>query len=109
MKDEFIITIDGPAGAGKTTIAKMLAEKISDVIAIEELAENTEISFISDGGTMRIMLDGADVTARIRDRDVTDHTSLIAAIPAVRYKLARIQREAGNSLKKAVFEGRDMG
>jgi cytidylate kinase len=58
---------------------------------------------------MKILLDGNDVTSRIRNRNVTENTSLIAAIPGVRYKLAKIQREAAKKLKKAVFEGRDMG
>ncbi|MFH1415893.1 MAG: (d)CMP kinase [Elusimicrobiota bacterium] len=134
MKDRFIITIDGPAGAGKTTIASKLADRIgfryvdtgsmyraitlnvieedlsfSDVPAIEVLAEESDIRIGFDGGCMKIYLDGRDITGEIRQRAVTENTSLIAAIPGVRYKLAKIQRQAAEDLGKVVFDGRDMG
>jgi cytidylate kinase len=129
-----IITIDGPAGAGKSTIAKLLAKKIdfryvdtgamyraitlkilennisfSDVPEIEKLAENTDITIDFIDETMHIYLDSKDVTEAIRRRDVTANTSLTAAIPGVRYKLAKIQRETAQKLGLVVFEGRDMG
>ncbi|MFC2048994.1 (d)CMP kinase [Elusimicrobiota bacterium] len=129
-----IITIDGPAGAGKSTIAKVLAERIgyryvdtgamyraitlvtleenidfSDILGIEKITENTSITidFIDD--EMRIYVNGEDVSDKIRNASVTENTSRIAAIPAVRYKLAKIQRETAEKLKHVVFEGRDMG
>jgi cytidylate kinase len=134
LKDKFIITIDGPAGAGKTTIAKMVAEKIgfkyidtgsmyravtlkiiesglhfSSVPLIEQLAESTDINIEFDESSMKILLDGKNVTNDIRKRTVTDNTSIVAAIPGVRYKLARIQRRTAEKFKKVVYDGRDMG
>jgi len=134
VKDKFIITIDGPAGAGKTTIAKNVAQKVgfkyvdtgamyravtlkiieekisfSNVPEVEKLAEETsvDIDFINEH--MSVFLDGKDVTDKIRCPAVTDNTSITAAIPGVRYKLAKIQRDMADKFKKAVFEGRDMG
>lgn len=134
MSDSFILTIDGPAGAGKTTIAKKVAEKInyryvdtgamyravtlkvikegisfSDILSIEDICEKTDIDIAFGGMAMKILIDSKDVTDLIRNSDVSENTSLIAAIPAVRYKLAKIQRGIAKNLKKAVFEGRDMG
>lgn len=134
MNDKFVITIDGPAGAGKSTIAKMVAQKInfmyvdtgamyraitlkviqsqipfSKIPEIEQLAEKSEIKIGFSGSSMHIYLDDKDVTGEIRNSSVTSNTSLIAAIPGVRYKLAKIQREAADKFKKVVFEGRDMG
>ncbi|MFC2060917.1 (d)CMP kinase [Elusimicrobiota bacterium] len=134
MKDKFIITIDGPAGAGKTTIAKMLADSINfnyvdtgamyraitlkvlrkeipftDVPEIEKIAEGSDISMEFTNMGMDIYLDGENVSEDIRSDKVTNNTSIIAAIPGVRYKLAGIQREAAEKFKNVVFEGRDMG
>ena len=130
MKDRTIVTIDGPAGAGKSTIAKKLAEKIgfryvdtgamyravtlkiiqrriefTDTISIERLAEDTDITIDFEGGSMKIYSDGADVTDEIRRKDVTDNTSRVAAIPGVRYKLAKIQRQSAEKLRKVVHSG----
>ncbi|MBN2406130.1 MAG: (d)CMP kinase [Elusimicrobia bacterium] len=134
MKNKTIITIDGPAGAGKSTIAKILAERIgfryidtgamyraitlkilrrnmefTDTVGIEKLAEETDIRIDFENGSMKIYSDGEDVTEEIRKKEVTDNTSRVAAIPGVRYKLAKIQRQSADRLMKVVFEGRDMG
>lgn len=133
-KNNSIITIDGPAGAGKTTIAKMVADRInynyvdtgamyramtlkvlnegvsfSDTISIEKLSHKTEISIEFSGNEMNIFLDGENVTKDIRGDAVTENTSLVAAIPGVRYKLAEIQRDTAKKFEKVIFEGRDMG
>ncbi|NLB35436.1 MAG: (d)CMP kinase [Elusimicrobia bacterium] len=134
MKDNCIITIDGPAGAGKTTIARMVADKLNfkyvdtgamyravtlsvlnaglkftQVPEIEKLVENIKISidFSEDG--MLIYLDGKEISCEIRSSRVTENTSLVAAIPGVRYLLAGLQRKSASLFKKVVFEGRDMG
>ncbi len=129
-----IITIDGPAGAGKTTIAEMVADKINfnyvdtgamyramtlkvlkegipftETVSIEELAQDTDISIEFFDKEMNIFLDDKNVTEDIRGAEVTDNTSLVAAIPGVRYKLAKIQRETAQKFGRVVFEGRDMG
>ncbi|MEA3506510.1 MAG: (d)CMP kinase [Elusimicrobiota bacterium] len=134
MSDNLIITIDGPAGAGKTTIARIAAQKLgckyvdtgamyraatlkvlergisfSDIPAIEDLVENTDIEVdFSDSG-MLIYLDGREVSDEIRKAEVTENTSFTAAIPGVRYKLQKIQRKSAEKFNKTVFEGRDMG
>lgn len=134
MKDNCIITIDGPAGAGKTTIARMVADQLcfryvdtgamyravtlgvlnaglsfSQVPEIEELVKDIDIRIDFDGERMLIYLGGTEVSEEIRSARVTDNTSLVAAIPGVRYLLAGLQRESARLFKKVVFEGRDMG
>jgi cytidylate kinase len=126
-----IVAIDGPAGAGKSTIARRVAAKIgaiyvdtgamyraialwalrsgvatSDMHSIEELAKNAEISF-SDAGT-RIYLNGEEVTEAIRQPAVSQAASEVAAIPGVRRALVAIQRDMSEH-DSLVMEGRDIG
>ena len=133
-KDRYIITIDGPAGAGKSTIAKKLAKKLNftyvdtgamyraaalkaintntelkNKSAIEKLIKNTDIILNHDKNNMRIYVDGKDITSLIRDEKVSEATSKISAIPGVRKKMVSVQREIAEKFKKTVFEGRDMG
>lgn len=134
LKDKFIITIDGPAGAGKTTIAKMVADKLnfayidtgamyrgitlriieeeipfSRVEEIEELAKRTEISIDYKNNKMNIYVDKREVTDVIRCSVVTEKSSRAAVIPGVRNRLVEIQRNMAEKHKRAVFEGRDLG
>ncbi len=134
MKDKYIITIDGPAGAGKTTIARTVARRLGfkyvdtgamyravtlgvieasvefdSVPEIEELAGKMDIRIDFEDGKMLIFLNGREVSDDIRGSQVTENTSLVAAIPGVRYKLARLQRSSAGKLGRTVFEGRDMG
>ncbi len=134
MKDRVIITIDGPAGAGKTTIAKKVAGRLGfryiDTGAMyraatlkvleskipfnntEEIAKavnKSEISLDFSGDEMQVFLDGKDVSEKIRSEEVTENTSLIAAMGPIRGKLVAIQRSSAEKFKKAVFEGRDTG
>jgi len=119
----------GPAGAGKSTIAKLVARKLqftyidtgamyraitykvlknncslTDKERIIELAKGTKIEF-KEG---KIFLDGEDVSQNIRTRKVTNNTSVIAAIPEVREILRNIQREYARD-NNIVMEGRDIG
>lgn len=124
-----IVTIDGPAGAGKSTVAKRLAERLGfgyldtgamyravalaglrqridwqDEKSVRELAENTSIRWQED----RMLLDGEDVSEAIRSTEVTAAVGRAADHPVIRRWLVELQRSAaeGTSL---VTEGRDQG
>src|SRR5262245_32944142 len=124
-----IVTLDGPAGAGKSPAARALARRLGfrfldtgamyravawaavrqgldwgDPQALTALARRVSIEFRGD----RVLLDGADVTAEIRRSEITAVTHYAANNPAVREHLVRLQRElAGND--NVVAEGRDQG
>ena len=133
MKRRAVITIDGPAGAGKTTIAKIVSRKVGynyidtgamyraiswktfrkkiDLRAKKELinmVKHTKIELKNRAGTVRIHLDGKDVTNKIRSKRVTEGASILATIPEVRKELVKIQRILGSS-GGIVMEGRDIG
>jgi len=133
MKRSFIVTIDGPAGAGKSTVAKALAQRlfclyldtgalyralalkvlregmpVTYEAAIEELCGRTQIKLIHEGGGMRVLLDEEDVTEEIRRNPISIAASTISAQPAVRKALLSIQRAAATR-GCLVAEGRDMG
>ncbi len=128
-----IIAIDGPAGAGKSTIASHLARKLGYVnletgamyralglSALEsripldseqelaELASRSNISLIPTPNGNRVLLDGCDVSERIREADVTSAASQVSVHPAVREWMVARQREMGKS-GGVVMEGRDIG
>lgn len=129
MMKEDIITIDGPVGVGKSTVAKIIAEKLcyvyldtgamyrafslkvlrlgiqpNDTEKISELSRNTDISF--EGG--RVFLDGEDVSSLIRTREVEEIVSIVSSIPEVRKNIVAIQRKIA-SKGKVIMEGRDCG
>jgi cytidylate kinase len=132
MAEHLIIAIDGPAGAGKTTLGRMLARELgllyidtgsmyravalaviesgtneTDDVTVGVLAERIDIDLAGDPDSLHVTLDGRDVTERIRDEDVTDMSSIISTIPAVRRAMVRRQRELGR--RGAVMNGRDIG
>ncbi len=132
MAEHLIIAIDGPAGAGKTTLGRMLARELgllyidtgsmyravalaviesgtneTDDVTVGVLAERIDIDLAGDPDLLHVTLDGRDVTERIRDEDVTDMSSIISTIPAVRRAMVRRQRELGR--RGAVMNGRDIG
>ena len=124
-----IIAIDGPAGAGKSTVSRALAVALQldhldtgamyravtfgvlargiDPAAREEVAEAAEDMTIDVGATS-IVVDGVDATTAIRGRDVTDSVSAVAANPMVRDLLVRRQREWVAQRGGGVVEGRDI-
>jgi cytidylate kinase len=132
MSQPLIIAIDGPSGAGKSTLGRMLARELgllyidtgsmyravalaviestvseTDDVAVGSLAQRIDIDLAGDPDSLRVTLDGRDVSDRIRDEDVTNMSSIISTIPAVRRAMVGRQRELG--ARGAVMNGRDIG
>ena len=130
---KLILAIDGPAGAGKSTIASRLARKLGyvnlesgamyralalkairkdtsldDESELVKLAEGSRIQLEPTLGGNRTLLDGSDVSARIRERDVTEAASRISVHPRVREWMVEHQRAMG-AAGGVVMEGRDIG
>lgn len=121
------IAIDGPAAAGKSTIAKRVAEALSMIyvdtgamyraitlahleqpeIEIDKLVEHIDLKLINRSG-QRIYLNGSDVSDRIREHDVTSNVSRVASIESVRTKLVNLQQNM-TAHKGVVMDGRDIG
>jgi len=133
VNHQLVVTIDGPAGSGKSTVGKALAEKISyvyldtgalyravayrahnekimpgDGAHLSKLCNEIVISLETRDGGLRIIIDGDDVTDKIRTEEIGLLASRISAVPIVRESLLSIQREVG-SAGGIVAEGRDMG
>lgn len=132
-KRGLLITIDGPAGAGKSTVARMLAEKLSyacletgalyralayrcireglsaeDESGIADLCARIRVVLKGEAGSLRIFADGEDVTDRIRSESAGMLASTLSAMPPVRARLLFVQRDAAKG-GGVVAEGRDMG
>jgi cytidylate kinase len=128
-----LITIDGPAGAGKTTVSKMLAARLGyayvdtgalyrgvalaalrkgispdDDGALEAVVNDLTLDFSPHPKGSRLLLNGEDVTDSIRTPELSMMASAVSARPVVRRYLLDVQRKLGRR-KAAVFEGRDMG
>jgi CMP/dCMP kinase len=125
-----VIAIDGPAGAGKSTIARLAASRlgigyldtgamyravtalalhkgvpVEDAAAVARLAEGCRLDISSD----KVTIDGLDVTVEIRSARVTASVSRVAANPGVRAAMGAHQREWGIRHRGGVLEGRDIG
>jgi len=128
-RHSFIITLDGPAGAGKSTLAKSLAKELGfeflDTGAMYRtvaLASLRELPFPPDDTKLkvilknlnyhtedsRVFLNNEEVTETIRTKETTEASGVIASNPLVREKLVEMQRQAALG-KKIVCEGRDQG
>ncbi len=129
-----IVTIDGPAGSGKSTAARELAgalgiafldtgatyravtlealrrgTDLEDDRALVELARGLDIRFAPAGRDVRVLLGGRDVTREIRSEEVSAGSHHAAGSPAVREVLVELQRRLGRQLGSFVAEGRDQG
>jgi cytidylate kinase len=131
MSDKrIVVAIDGPAGAGKSTLAKRVAAKLgfiyintgamyravalwalrlkvatSDMHRLERLAQEADIALTLDG---RVLLNGEDVTEAIGDANVAAAASEVSAVPGVRRALLSVQRGLAEK-SSVVMEGRDIG
>jgi cytidylate kinase len=129
----FVIAIDGPAGSGKSTLAALLARKYgytnietgamyralalkaietgvscTDSAALAALARDSRIELKRQGEGNQVLLDGADVSDRVRRPDVTEAASQVSVHPPVREWMVEHQREMGAG-GGVVMEGRDIG
>jgi len=131
---EMVITIDGPAASGKSTVAKLLAEKLSasfldtgamyravTLAAIEagvdmrneekllEIMQTTNFQFSAKEGKMAAYIDRVDVSEKIRQPHITANSRYIASSAKLRERLVEMQRQFAASQEKIVTEGRDQG
>ncbi len=129
-----VITIDGPAASGKSTAARLLAEKLgasfldtgamyravtlaamqaevdmSDEDKLLGVMETSEFQFSLRDGKMVVCIDGIDVTEQIRHPQITANARYIASSPKAREKLVQMQRRFAAARGKIVTEGRDQG
>jgi len=129
-----IITIDGPAGSGKSTVARELAKVLgvahldtgatyraatlkalragvdmTDQDALAQIARQADIRLTPHAEGVTVTLDGRDVSGEIRSAEVSDNSHYLARSPAVRQVLVALQREIGAALGSFVSEGRDQG
>lgn len=133
MKDKLVIAIDGPAGAGKSTIAKALAQKLdipffstgamyralalkcilngldaTDENVARQIAKTTTVNMKYFNGLQSVILDGQDVTDKLYTDKVSDFASKISTHKVIREKMLEIQRSIASS-QSLVMDGRDIG
>ncbi|MEE9496577.1 MAG: (d)CMP kinase [Desulfobacterales bacterium] len=130
---KLLITIDGPAGAGKTTVSRALADRLGyryidtgafyrgvayevkrqgidpeNEAGLQDLCRRIQLRFESKGKGLRLYSNGVDISDYIRTPDISMLASAVSAKSIVRDYLLEVQRDIGQK-KAAVFEGRDMG
>ncbi len=128
-----LITIDGPAGAGKTSVSRELADRLNykyidtgalyrgvalearfagvgqdDDTGLENLCSTLNLNFVKDERGLRLLSNNSDITDQIRTPEISMMASAVSARPVVRKYLLDLQRNMGRE-KGVVFEGRDMG
>ncbi|OBB09530.1 cytidylate kinase [Mycolicibacterium setense] len=134
MSGSLVVAVDGPAGTGKSSVSRGLAQALgasyldtgamyrivtlavlragvdlNDAVAIEAVASKAVIGVGSDPGEDRAYLAGEDVSDEIRGDEVTRAVSAVSAVPAVRARLVDLQRELASTGGRVVVEGRDIG
>ncbi len=128
-----IISIDGPAGSGKSTTAKLVAKKLGFTFLdtgamyraltlkalrnntnlkketeVVSLTKDTDIKLFENKGWLKVILDGEDVTKKIRTENISQNVATIAAFSAIRKWMVQLQRKIGKN-ENIVAEGRDIG
>lgn len=134
MSNCIVVAIDGPAGAGKSTVAKLVAERlsylyidtgamyravayrimkdgvqVSDPAKVTRAAKKLDIRLKDTENGQRVYVDGEDVTEAIRSVEVTRLSSPVSAVPGVRKRLVDLQRNMAEDEAGVVMEGRDIG
>ena len=129
----FVVAIDGPAGSGKGTITKIVAEKrnlvsidtgamyrcvaldclnkgieSTDLEGIKSVLENIDIELQNNNGVQKVILNGKDVSTEIREPRVDDIVAKFAAVKEIRDKVTPMQRKMGET-QNIIMEGRDIG
>ena len=127
------IALDGPAGAGKSTIAKIIAQRLglpyldtgamyramalcalsegvslTDAEKVDELLNRTDIRVVYESDGQHVLVNGQDVTGRLREEEIGKGASLISKLRCVRDKLAGMQRDIAHETH-AVLDGREIG
>jgi cytidylate kinase len=133
MSEPLVIAIDGPAGAGKSTVAQKVAARLGltyvdsgatyraaalkvlrsavspdDELAVARLIAETDVRITTEGLQFRVLIDGEDVTDKIRTPEVTLASAKVSRLPEVRAKLVAVQRSCAVG-RGVVMEGRDIG
>ncbi|MDH4203724.1 MAG: (d)CMP kinase [Phycisphaerae bacterium] len=134
MTSPFIVTIDGPAGVGKSTVARMLAKKLGgifldtgatyravtvaamqqgadlqDLRAILDVMDRTTFDFRHEGDVLKVFVDGNDETQTIRQPDITENVKYVAGKQPLRSRLVELQKRFASQFDIVVTEGRDQG
>ena len=128
-----VIAIDGPAGSGKSTVAKIVAEKLrfryidtgsmyravawksllknvdlSNKEMVAEIAHNVEIDLVPEEGGQSVLVDGENATNQLKQEKISRAAAVVAAQPMIREIMTKKQRELGNR-EDVVMDGRDIG